>query len=100
MMQESLTLKNSMATGYVIPAGPVNLVMVIAKSGMVGCGAFDVAALDAFGYPAAKVRPSRGNAVGTIGDLCAGIVKEMNTAAKKLGVEPGMTGREALDLFS
>ncbi len=100
IMQEKIALKNSDATGYVIPAGPVNLVMVMAQHGMVGCGAFDVAALDNFGYPAARVKPSRGSSIASIEDLLAGEIKESNQAAMKLGVKEGMSGKEALDLLS
>jgi uncharacterized protein YunC (DUF1805 family) len=46
MAEEIVHLKNSNGTGFVIPLGTVNLVGVVAKRGMVGCGAFDVAALN------------------------------------------------------
>jgi uncharacterized protein YunC (DUF1805 family) len=92
-------LSGKQADGYVIPLGPVNLVNVVTDVGMVGCGAFDVAALNNFGYPAAKVRPSRGSSIATIEDLLEGIVKEVNPNAKKLGLKIGLTGREALELL-
>lgn len=92
-------LTRKQADGYVIPLGAVNLVNVATDVGMVGCGAFDVAALNNFGYPAAKVRPSQGSSIATIDDLLQGIVKEVNPAAEKLGVKVGITGREALDLL-
>ena len=66
---------------------------------MVGCGAFDGAALDNFSYPAARVRPTRGDSIATIGDLLAGAVKDANATAIKLGVKVGMSGRDALDLM-
>ncbi len=99
MLPIKLQLKRKQADGYVIPLGPVNLVNVVTDVGMVGCGAFDVAALNNFGYPAAKVRPSKGNSIATIDDLLDGIVKEVNPAAEKLGLKVGMAGREALDLL-
>ncbi|MFB3764891.1 MAG: YunC family protein [Methanotrichaceae archaeon] len=94
-----MQLKRKQADGYVIPLGPVNLVNVVTDVGMVGCGAFDVIALNNFGYPAAKVRPSQGSSIATIDDLLDGIVKEVNPAAEKLGLKVGITGREALDLL-
>lgn len=100
MQTERVPLRNSVGEGFVVPLGPVNLVGVVAKNGIVGCGAVDVAALDRFGYPAARVRPSTGSSIATIGDLLAGIVKEANSNAQGLGVREGMTGREALDLLS
>lgn len=92
-------LTRKQADGYVIPLGPLNLVSVITDTGMVGCGAFDVAALNSFGYPAAKVRPAQGSSISTIEELMRGIVKEANPAAEKLGLKVGITGREALELL-
>jgi uncharacterized protein YunC (DUF1805 family) len=92
-------LARNQADGYVIPLGAINLVNVVTDIGMVGCGAFDVAALNSFGYPAAKVRPAQGNSIATIQDLLQGIVKEANPAAEKLGLKVGQTGREALELL-
>ncbi len=92
-------LTRKQADGYVILLGTINLVSVVTDVGMVGCGAFDVAALNNFGYPAAKVRPSRGSSIATIDDLMEGLVKEVNPAAEKLGLKVGITGKEALDLL-
>ncbi len=97
MLQAKVQLTNKQADGYVIPLGPVNLVNVVTDIGMVGCGAFDVAALDHFGYPAARVKATRGTSIATVDDLLVGEVKDANAAASKLGVMVGMSGREALD---
>jgi uncharacterized protein YunC (DUF1805 family) len=66
---------------------------------MIGCGAFDVAALERFRYPAAKVKPTRGPSIADLEDLLAGEVKDANGAAASLGVAVGMSGKEALDLL-
>ena len=58
MENVTVQLPHKKAEGYVIPLGPANLVAIITDIGLVGCGAFDVAALDSFSYPAAKVRPA------------------------------------------
>jgi len=100
MLTERVPLQNSIGEGFVIPLGPVNLVGVVAKNGMVGCGAVDVAALGKFGYPAARVRPSKGTTIENVADIISGIVRETNSSAQGLGVREGMTGREALDLLS
>ena len=99
MIHKKVQLTNKQAEGYVIPLGPVNLVNVVTDSGMVGCGAFDVAALDKFGYPAARVKSVKGSSIATIDDLLLGVVKDANTAAMKRGVKVGMLGRDALDLI-
>jgi len=97
MCDVKVELGGKSARGFVYPLGPVNLVAVVTEAGMVGCGAFDVAALEKFGYPAARVRPSTGPSVASIPDLLAGIVKDANGSAQAHGVKPGMTGREALE---
>lgn len=100
MIQEIIPLSNSTGTGYVIPLGPVNLVWVIARKGMVGCGAIDIAALGKFGYPAARVRPVHGDMIATLEDLLSGVIREANPPAEQHGIQIGMSGKEALDLLS
>ena len=97
MEQVTVKLTNKDAKGYVMPLGPANLVAVITDIGMVGCGAFDVAALDSFSFPAARVRPSSGPSIVNVDDILTGIVKEANRSAMGRGIKTGMTGRQALD---
>ncbi len=99
MIHTKVKLAKKEADGYVIPLGKVNLVNVVTDLGMVGCGAFDVAALNNFGYPAARVKPSRGSSIATIDDLLVGVIKEANDAAARLGIKVGMSGKEALELL-
>ena len=97
MQKSDVPLSRKTAAGYVISLGAINLVFATTDQGLVGCGAIDVAALDRFSYPAARVKPSRGNSIGTVDDLLAGVIKDANEAAAKLGIQVGMTGREALE---
>ncbi len=99
MTQEKVQLAKKEAEGYVIPLGPVNLVCVVTDVGMVGCGAFDVGALDKFNYPAARVKSAMGKPIATIEDLLEGIIKDANVQAANLGIKVGMTGLEALELM-
>jgi uncharacterized protein YunC (DUF1805 family) len=99
MQRVSIHLSKKVAEGYVIPLGPANLVAVITDTGLVGCGAFDVAALDSFSYPAAKVRPAHGPSIINTDDILTGIVKETNRSAMSRGIKNGMTGRQALELL-
>jgi uncharacterized protein YunC (DUF1805 family) len=99
MIQKKVQLANKQADGYVIPLGQINLVFVTTDKSMVGCGAFDVAALNNFGYPAAKMKSLSGKPIATIDDLLQGTVKEANAEAVKLGISVGMSGREVLDLL-
>jgi uncharacterized protein YunC (DUF1805 family) len=99
MQQVDVRLTRKIAEGYIIPLGPANLVAIKTDVGMIGCGAFDVAALDSFSYPAAKVRPSIGPSIVDTDDLLKGIVKEANRSAIGRGIKNGMTGRAALELL-
>ncbi len=94
-----IQLSRKKADGFVIPLGPANLVAVKTDVGLIGCGAFDVAALDSFSYPAAKVRPSLGPTIADTDDILKGIVKEVNRSAFGRGIRTGMTGKEALELL-
>jgi uncharacterized protein YunC (DUF1805 family) len=97
MEQVKVKLTTKEADGFIIPLGPANLVAVITDIGMVGCGAIDVAALDSFSYPAAKVRPAIGSSIMDTDDILTGIVKEANRSALGRGIKTGMTGRQALE---
>ena len=99
MHQIDVKLTGKVATGFVIPLGPANLVAIKTDVGLVGCGAFDVAALDSFSYPAVKVRPSLGPSIVDTDDILRGIVKEANRSALGRGIKTGMTGRQALELL-
>jgi uncharacterized protein YunC (DUF1805 family) len=85
------------AEGFVIPLGPANLVFAKTATGLVGCGAFDVKALEKFNYPAAKVRPAHGPSISGIDDLLAGVIAEANRSAIERGITTGMSGKEALE---
>jgi len=82
------------------PWDPVNLVWVIARKGMVGCGAFDVQALEKFGYPAARVKGVGVPSVASLHDLLNGEIKDTNIYGAELGLRTGMRGGDALDLLS
>jgi uncharacterized protein YunC (DUF1805 family) len=81
---------------HAIPLGPAALVFARSARGLLGCGAIHVAALQKFGLPAARVRPTSSPSVRDLQDLLDGEVIEANPAAVALGVSVGMTGREAL----
>jgi uncharacterized protein YunC (DUF1805 family) len=94
-----IRLSRKVADGFIIPLGPASLVAIKTDVGLVGCGAFDVAALDSFSYPAVKVRPSLGPSIVDTDDILKGIVKEVNRSALGRGIKTGMTGRQALELL-
>ncbi len=93
---EQATVEGRSAEVVVLPIGPVNLVYARTERGLLACGAIDPAALEKFGLAAARVRPTTGSSIGSLDDLLAGEVREANSAAQALGIQPGMTGRAAL----
>ncbi|MCJ7446037.1 MAG: YunC family protein [Methanotrichaceae archaeon] len=97
MIHEKLQLSTKSADGYIIPLRSIKLVNVITDKGMVGCGAFDLWTLDAYGIPVAKVKAEHGEVIDNIDDLMQGIVREVNQTGQKVGLRVGMTGREALE---
>jgi uncharacterized protein YunC (DUF1805 family) len=96
-IHERIRLANRDPYGYVIPVGPIRLVAAVTDTGMIGCRAFDIAALQNFGIPAAIIRGNEGVPIGTVEDLLNGAVAEANPEAVRRRIEVGMTGREALD---
>jgi uncharacterized protein YunC (DUF1805 family) len=99
MQEERIPLPHKEGIGYVIPLGPVSLVFIVTEIGMVGCGAFDIMALDRFMYPAARARSLLDAPIGTLKDLLEGVVRDMNRHASVLGIREGMPVREALALL-
>jgi len=99
LIHTTIPLKDRTAEGYAIPVGSVNLVFITTEEGMIGCGAFDIAALERFGIPAAKMKPVAGPSIATIDEILDAMVKEVNVPATKRGITIGMTGKEALELL-
>lgn len=97
MVVKHLALNQATAEAYVVPLKGVNLVFAKTEKGMIGCGAFDVKALDKFDYPAAKIAAEGG--ITTIDDLLSGTVRETNNAGKTLGITQGMGAADALKLL-
>jgi uncharacterized protein YunC (DUF1805 family) len=99
MERIAIKLSGKKAEGFIIPLGPVNLVFAKTNAGMIACGAFDVMALDKYGYPAVKMRSADGKPLGDVDGLLSGLVREANTAARKRDISIDMSGKQALELL-
>jgi uncharacterized protein YunC (DUF1805 family) len=98
MNVETINLPSGKAAqGYTVELGPVNLVFIKTDTGMIGCGAFNVAALDRFEYPAARIASEEGSAIRRPRDLLEGVVVEVNKTAADKGVSLEIKGRDALE---
>ena len=67
------------------------ILLIQGKRGMLGCGYVSLAAAEKFGHALAVV-----SGVASYDDMLAAKVGAVSTAAAALGVEAGMSGREAL----
>ena len=93
---EEIKLSKKTAQGSVIPLNGVTLVFAKTDAGFVGCGLFDIPVFERFNCPAAKVRSQKGPITDIEGLLSAPVI-EVNDSAKKLGINEGISGKEALE---
>ncbi len=70
------------------------LLVISGSKGCLSCGYLSMASFERNGDAAAIVR-----GVDTFEDMLVAIVKEVSSLARELGVEPGMTGERALEIF-
>ena len=89
---EQLTIENKSFRGDCIPVqGNVNLLLIQGSKGMLGCGYVAMAAAEKFGHALAIV-----GGVSTFDDMMGAKVSAVSSSAAALGVEVGMSGKEAL----
>jgi uncharacterized protein YunC (DUF1805 family) len=100
MKQETIQVGGKTAQGYEISVGPVNLVFATTGDALIGCGLIDPVVLDKLNYPAARLKATNGQFIVTVADLLAGEVREANSTAQKLGVKPGLSGQQALEIMA
>jgi uncharacterized protein YunC (DUF1805 family) len=65
--------------------------------GLVGCGIYDIRSANEFNLAVAIARGTPAKPLREPEDLFAAKILEVSNAAEKLGVKPGMTGREAVE---
>lgn len=92
---DSIIINNQEFYGIRIQTSHANILMIKGKQGFVGCSYFDVDAADSLKEPMAVV-----TGVKTYDDLLKAKVVKVSHAALALGVQPGMTGQEALAILS
>lgn len=67
------------------------------SKGLVGCGIYDIRSANEFNLAVAIARGTPAKPLREPEDLFAAKILEVSNAAEKLGVKPGMTGREAVE---
>ena len=70
----------------------VKILLIKGTRGALGCGYINLAAAEKFGHALAVV-----SGVADYNEMLAAEVKAVSSAAAKLGITPGMTGKEALE---
>ncbi len=92
MLIEQIQLENGCALGLNFEMQKYTLLVIRADKGFLMCGYLNVNAAEELGDTAVKVK-----GVKSLEDMLKAQVVEVTEMARELGIEPGMTGREALD---
>ena len=77
--------------GDIIPLKTSAILVIQGKIGMLGCGYLSIETADKLGHALATV-----SGVASFDDMLNATVGKVSAAAAKLGITPGMTGKEAL----
>ncbi|MEX1230676.1 MAG: DUF1805 domain-containing protein [Planctomycetaceae bacterium] len=72
---------------------------IITKVGLVGCGIYDVPTAGKFGQAIAIARGTPNRPLVIPEDLYEAKIVDVTPQARSLGIEPGMTGREAVEIM-
>lgn len=72
---------------------------ILTEAGLVGCGIYDVKIAAEFGQAVAIARGTPQNPLVEPEDLFDARIAEATPQAQALGIRPGMTGREAVELL-
>ena len=92
MLIEQIQLENGCALGLKFEMQKYPLLVIRAEKGFLMCGYLNVNAAETLGDTAAKVK-----GVQSFEDMLKAQIIEATQMARELGIEPGMTGREALE---
>jgi uncharacterized protein YunC (DUF1805 family) len=92
MLIEQIQLEKGCALGLRFEMQKYPLLVIRAEKGFLMCGYLNVNAAETLGDVAAKVK-----GVQSFEDVLKASIVEVTEKARELGIEPGMTGREALE---
>ena len=95
---QPVKLARGMAIGVMVELPKTRALSISTDKGYVMGGLLDVPILDEL-HPERRVVAARVTGVREIEDLLAATVRDCTRAAAELGIHPGMTGRDALDLM-
>lgn len=94
-----LQFKNGCAVGISNRWHKGQYCMILTEAGLVGCGIYDVKTAAEFGQAVAIARGTPQNPLVNPEDLFDAKIVDATPLAKELGIQVGMTGREAVELL-
>jgi uncharacterized protein YunC (DUF1805 family) len=94
-----LQFKNGCAVGISNRWRQGQYCMILTEAGLVGCGIYDVKTAAEFGQAVAIARGTPQKPLVDPEDLFEARIVDLTPQARALGIQPGMTGREAVELL-
>lgn len=94
LIQKKIQIKDKFATGIELKLANANWVLVAAEKGFISCGYLDLTTAEKLSDCACIVR-----GVKTVDDLLKAKIAGLTTFAENLGIELGMTGKQALEFL-
>jgi len=94
-----LQFKNGCAVGISNRWHKGQYCVIMTEAGLVGCGIYDVKTAGEFGQAIAIARGTPQNPLVNPEDLLDAKIVDATPRAKELGIQIGMTGREAVELL-
>src|SRR6516164_8854454 len=94
-----LQFKNGCAIGISNRWQKGQYCMILTEAGLVGCGIYDVKTAAEFGQAVAIARGTPQKPLVDPEDLFEARIVDLTPQARALGIQPGMTGREAVELL-
>jgi len=91
-----ITLSNGIAIGISVEYPKTTLLSIATSVGYIMCGVLNIDVLDTL-HADRQVIAARVIGVKKLEELLSARISESTKRAKKIGIEPGMTGQEALE---
>ncbi|MBN1794329.1 MAG: DUF1805 domain-containing protein [Candidatus Omnitrophica bacterium] len=93
----SFQTKKGLVEGAKLDWGVFSLLILTAPKGFLGCGIFDLDAVERFGFACGIVESTPDNPIGTLERMIGRKVVRINQKARSLGVTEGMGALEAIE---
>jgi len=98
-ISRSIQFKNGCAVGISNRWHKGQYCVIMTEAGLVGCGIYDVKTAGEFGQAIAIARGTPQNPLVNPEDLFEAKIVDATPRAKELGIQIGMTGRDAVELL-